>query len=185
MTIFRLDTRKTIEAAATLLRLAPYRRMSRKRLLALLYLADRESLKLTGRPIIGGRLVAMDYGPIHSEVYDFIKGGHPEQTEWSRHFENENYVVKLAEDLGTAALSRYEVGILNAVSEERLGKDVWDVADETHKFEEYKKNHQPKTSTPIPLEDLIEAVGRGKDKAVILQDAEEKAFFDKMFSRKR
>ena len=75
MTIFRLDTRKTIEAAATLLRLAPYRRMSRKRLLALLYLADRESLKPTGRPIIGGRLVAMDYGPIHSEVYDFIKGG--------------------------------------------------------------------------------------------------------------
>ncbi len=72
--IFRIDTRKAIEAAATLLRLAPHRIMGRKRLLALLYIADRESLKRRGRPIVGGRLCAMDYGPIHSEVYDLIKG---------------------------------------------------------------------------------------------------------------
>ena len=61
---FRLDTRKAIEATATLLRLAPHRLMGRKRFLAILYLADRESLKRTGRPMIGGRLVAMDYGSL-------------------------------------------------------------------------------------------------------------------------
>src|SRR2546422_10775187 len=95
---FRMNTRKAIEAAATLLRLAPYRLMGRKRLLALLYIADRESLKRTGRPIIGGRLVAMDYGPIHSEVYDLIKSSHSAQTDWARHFQNEGQLIRIAHD---------------------------------------------------------------------------------------
>ena len=90
---FRLDTKKTIEAAATLLRLMPHRMMGKKRLLTLLYIADRVSLERCGRPIIGGRLAAMDYGPIHSEVYDFIQGGHHDQALWSRHFENEGGVL--------------------------------------------------------------------------------------------
>jgi uncharacterized phage-associated protein len=181
---FRIDTRKAIEAAATLLRLAPHRIMGRKRLLALLYIADRESLKRTGRPIIGGRLVAMDYGPIHSEVYDLIKGAHSEQAEWSSHFQNEAYLVTLAHDLGPSALSRREINLLNEVSSERLGKDDFDIARETH-FEEWEKNHQEGTSTAIPLEHLIDAVGRSKDKDAILRDAEEKTFFDKMFAEKK
>lgn len=182
---FRLDTKKVIEASALLLRLAPHRLMSRKRMLALLYIADRESLKETGRPIIGGRLVAMDYGPIHSEVYDLIKGGRPDQVEWSRHFRNDSYFVRLHDDVGVSALSRYEVAILNRVSEQRLGYDDWDVANETHAFEEYAKNHRKKTSTMIPLEDCIDAVGLSKRKDAILRDVKEKEFFDKMFSVKR
>ncbi|SRR5260370_20122013 len=181
---FRIDTRKAIEAAATLLRLSPHRLMSRKRLLALLYIADRESIRRTCRPIVGGRLVAMDYGPIHSEVYDLIKGSHSDQAHWSSQFQNEGYFIKLHHDLGASALSRSEVSLLNEISDERLGRDDWDVALESH-FEEYDKNYHKDTSTPIPLEDLIDAVGRAKDKAGILRDAEEKAFFDRMFSNKQ
>ncbi len=135
---FRIDIRKAIEASATLLRLAPHRMMGRKRLLALLYIADRESIKKTGRPIVGGRLVAMDYGPIHSEVYDLIKGSHSAQPDWSGHFQNEDYFVKLTKDLSPSALSRFEVGLLNAVSAEHLGQDDFDVALDTHR-EEWKK----------------------------------------------
>jgi uncharacterized phage-associated protein len=181
---FRLDTRKAIEAAATLLRLAPHRLMGRKRLLALLYIADRESIKKTGRPIVGGRLVALDYGPIHSEVYDLIKGSHSAQEEWSRHFHNENYLVRLAHDIRPSALSQWEVNLLNEISAERLGRDDFDVARETH-YAEWEKNYHENTSMMIPLEHLIEAVGRSKDKDAILKDAEEKAYFDKMFQRKR
>jgi uncharacterized phage-associated protein len=177
---FRLDTRKAIEAAATLLRLAPYRLMGRKRLLALLYLAERESMKRSGRPMIGGRLVAMDYGPIHTEIYDLIKGSHSAQAEWSRHFQNEGYQVRLAHDLGPAALSRQEVSLLNEISSERLGRDDFEIAEETH-GDEWQRNHHADTSTPIPLEHLIEAVGRSSDKDAILRDAEEKAYFDRLF----
>ena len=69
---FKLDSKKAVEAAAILARQSPGQKISRKRLLALLYIANRECLKRSGRPIIGGRLVAMKYGPIHGEVYDLI-----------------------------------------------------------------------------------------------------------------
>ena len=48
-------------------------------------------------------------------------------------------------------------------------------------FEEYKKSACKGKSTPIDFAELIDAVGR-KDKEKILQDAKEKAFFDKMFA---
>ena len=180
--IFRLDVQKTIEAAATLLRLTRLKCMDRKRLLALLYLADRKSLEKTGRPIIGGRLVAMDHGPIHSEVYDFIKGGHPEQPKWSSYFSNDAYRVLLTLDPGVCALSRYEIDVLNEVSDEFIASGTWDVANATHFLEEYQKTYEAGTSTPIPLEAVIEAVGLGNKKDVILRDAEEKNFFDHLFT---
>jgi len=73
---FHFSTKKIIEAGAVLLGCRSQRRMSYLRLLKLLYMADRESLKETGWPIIGTQPVAMDYGPVHSEVYDLVKGTH-------------------------------------------------------------------------------------------------------------
>src|SRR5437879_5006643 len=166
---FRLDTRKAIEATATLLRLAHHRTMSRKRLLALLYIADRESLSRTGRPIIGGRLAALPHGPIHSEVYDLIKGGHSDELEWSRHFQNEGRFIRITHDVGTSALSRFEVGLLNEISDRHFGDDVWDIVLLTHKFEEYKQSYREGSSAPISLEQVIDAVGRRKDKETILR----------------
>jgi uncharacterized phage-associated protein len=183
--LFRFDSRKAIEASATLLRLVPRREMDRKRLLALLYLADRFSLEKTLRPIIGGKLVAMKYGPIHSEVYDLIKGGHADQTEWSRHFHNESYRVQLVHDLKISALSQYDLGLLNEISEKHYGMDTWDVADLTHEFKEYKATYRENTSTPISLEAVIDAIGKATIKNTILRDAEEKDYFDRLFKRKK
>jgi len=180
--MFKLDSKKTIEAVATLIRLSPHRLIGRKRLLALLYLADRECLKRSGRPIIGGRLVAMKYGPIHSEVYDLIKGGHSDQAEWSKHFANDAHLIVMRGDPGICALSRFEIGILNEVCEQFMGFDDWDVADATHDFSEYKKTYRAGTSTTIPPEQMIQAVGLGKKKDAILRDAEEKEQIDRLFA---
>jgi uncharacterized phage-associated protein len=180
--MFKMNVRKAIEAAATLIRLAPCRLIGRKRLLALLYLADRESLKRNGRPIVGGKLVAMKYGPIHSEVYDLIKGGHHDQAEWSNHFVNDAHLVLLRNNPDVSALSRFEVGILNDVSEQFMGYDDWDVAEATHQFQEYKNTYKENTSTTISPEELIDAVGLNAKKDAILRDAKEKAFLDNLFS---
>ena len=83
-----------------------------------------------------------------------------------------------------ATLSRQEISLLNEISSERLGRDDFDIAEETH-GEEWRRNHHAHTSSPIPFEDLIEAVGRSQDKDTILRDAEEKAYFDKLFSAKK
>jgi uncharacterized phage-associated protein len=179
---FKLDTRKAIEAAATLIRLAPHRLIGRKRLLALLYLADRESLQRTRRPIVGGKLVAMPYGPIHREVYDLLNGGHSDQAEWSKHFGSDAHLVVLRNDPDVSALSRYEVGILNEISQRFMGYDDWDVADATRDFEEYKNRYRDGTSTTIPADELIDAVGLRKKRDAILRDAKQKEHFDDLFT---
>jgi len=179
---FKLDVKKAIEATATLIRLSPHRVIGRKRLLALLYLADREALTRASRPIIGGKLSAMKYGPIHSEIYDLIKGGHSYQAEWSKHFESDAHLVVLRHDPGVSALSRFEIGILNEISQKFMGYDDWDVADATHELPEYKKTYQKDTSKPIPCEELIDALGLSEKKDSILEDAKEKEFLDNLFS---
>jgi len=159
--------------------------MDRKRLLALLYLSDRECLKSSGRPIIGGKLVALKHGPIHSEVYDLIKGSGRDQAEWSHHFINEDYRVKLNdEELRIASLSRYEIDLLNEISAKYAGFGTWDVADATH-LEEYTKNYQAGNAMPISLEDLVDAVGPKAGKTAIITDAKEKAVMDALFAGKK
>ena len=80
----RFDAEKAVQAAGVLLR-NEGKRMSRLRLLKLLIIADRRCLKETGRPILGSKVVAMDNGPLHSDVYDLIKGEHASEPLWSRY----------------------------------------------------------------------------------------------------
>ena len=95
---FRCKTEKAIQAAAVLLRLAADRRMSYLRLLKLLYIADRESLKRSLRPIIGSRPVAMKEGPLHSEVLDLVKGRHVDEPLWSEYIRRDRYEIELVKD---------------------------------------------------------------------------------------
>jgi uncharacterized phage-associated protein len=181
---FKLDPNKAVEAAAVLLRLASNQTMTRKRLLALLYLADRLALQRTGRPILGGKLSALKWGPIHSKVYDLIKGCDADRELWSNHFQNESYHVILAHDPGIAELSRYEINLLNEVSERYMAMDTFDVADTTH-FDEWKHAYVENTSRDIPPEDYLECAGLSARKEEILQDAAEKNFMDELLSCKQ
>ena len=63
--------------------------MNSMRLLKLLYIADRESLRETGRPITGGPVIAMERGPVLKEVYDLILGQHREMPLWAQFFRKE------------------------------------------------------------------------------------------------
>lgn len=177
---FHFGARKMVEAAAVLLRLED-NSMSYLRLLKLLYIADRESLKETGRPIVGSRPVAMDHGPLHSEVYDLMKGNHIDEPLWSRFIRKNRYHVELRDDPGVLALSRYEIDKLNEVSERYSNVDDWKLSALTHEFAEYKRNYRKNTSSDIPFEDLIEAVGRSNDQDAILNAAKERAVIDRIF----
>jgi uncharacterized phage-associated protein len=93
---------KTIQAIGVLLRFDGVKRMNSMRLLKLLYIPDRESLRETGRPITGGPVVAMERGPVLKEVYDLILGQHREMPFWAQFFRKERYdLLELAEpDVG-------------------------------------------------------------------------------------
>ena len=170
---FHFGTRKIVEAIAVLLRSAASRRMGCMRLLKLLYIADRESLRETGRPIVGTKPVAMDYGPVHSEAYDLVKGAHWGEENWADFVRKDGHEVELTKDPGVLTLSRYEIDKLAGTAAMYREMEDFDLARLTHDFPEWKANYHQGTSTPIPMEDIIEAVGRAEQRDEILQDAAE------------
>ena len=87
---FRFSTKKAIQAVGVLLR-QTRGRMEHVRLLKLLYIADRQHLKSFHRPIVGNRLVAMKNGPLHSEIYNLVKGEHLDEPLWSEFLRRDVY----------------------------------------------------------------------------------------------
>src|SRR5688572_11252679 len=65
---------RTAQAAGILLQAEEGHRMKYIRLLKLLYVADRESIKQTGFPITGDDVYAMKKGPVLSTTYNLLKG---------------------------------------------------------------------------------------------------------------
>ncbi len=178
---FPFKPAKAIQAAAILLDLERTRQMGYYRLLKLLYLADRSHLKDTGRPIIGGRLVAMDKGPLHSAVYDLIKKQHFAYQDWSRCFLVDGRNIEMIENPGNLELSKREIRTLRETSEKFADRDDEELGALTHGMAEYTQYHTGGTSTTIPLTAVIKSVGRTADADLILQDARETAVLDNIF----
>jgi uncharacterized phage-associated protein len=180
--VFRFNLEKTIQAIAAFLHFHGSKEMSYLRMLKLLYLADRESLRETGRPITGDRVVAMEHGPVLSSVYDLIKGEHTGWSVWSKFLGKKGYRIELLQDPGNGVLSKYEIGKLRVMTERYADQNEWDLVEIVHALDEWKKNDPGKSSKPIPFEDILEAIGRCEDKEAILQDARDQAAFDRFFA---
>jgi uncharacterized phage-associated protein len=178
---FPLKVEKTIQAIGVLFRADDVRSMNAMRLLKLLYIADRESLREVGRPIVGGSILALERGPVLAEVHDLIRGQHREMPLWDEFLGLRNYSLELRKDPDVGKLSRYEIARLQEVARRHAADDEWALSRLTHGFAEWRKNDPGTASRPIPLPDVLEAVGRGPAAAEIAQEAEDAAFFDRLF----
>ena len=177
------DQRKATEATAALLRNADGQRMNYMRLLKLLYLAERKSLEVRGRPIFCDTVVAMKRGPVLSRVYDLIKGSDPGVPQWAQFFKKEAFDIVMKSDPGVARLSRAEVDIINEIDQQFSECDETDIVDWCHdNLPEFQKNDPEasgKKQNRIPLEDIMEAIGRpGQHDAVLEQLKESMAAAD-------
>ena len=176
---FKID--KAIQAAGVLLSSARARQMSYLRLLKLLYMADRESLARVGRPIIGAHPVAMDYGPLHSEVLDLIKGETARGGEWSKYIRTFGYEVELVADPDRTALSQQEIEILNHVAANCREFNEWELVEQTHEFPEWKKRHIVGSSQLISIEDILDALGwTSADKECVLDELRDELKIEQM-----
>lgn len=168
-----LDTARTIQAAAVLLRQEHCEQMGYLRLMKLLYIADRESLKETGRPITGDRAVAMEHGPVLTNVLNIIKDEDSRSSEWRKFFKRENYLIEMVNDPGVGQLSRFAVRKLEEVARRHSQMDVWEIVRLTHEFPEWIKNNPGKSSKEIPLRDILEAVGLSSEADGIINSLQE------------
>jgi uncharacterized phage-associated protein len=167
---FRFDFTKTLQAAAVLLD-TDNGQMGYMRLLKLLYIADRELLAETGRPLTGDRVIAMKHGPVLSRVFDLIKGQTAQADEWSNYLHTEGYKVLLKQKPGRGKLSKREVQKLNCLSERFRQLEDFELSDLTHQFPEWQGHYHEGTALPIPWEDVL----RAQNKAEMIPIAEREA----------
>lgn len=104
----------------------------------LVYLADRESVRLRGHPIQSESRVSMPHGPVNSLTLDFLNGSYnSKETGWADYLSDKaNYKVGLRDKTITLdeldELSDREFGILAHVWGEFGGMDRFDLCEWTH-----------------------------------------------------
>ncbi len=178
---FHFNAKKATQIAAVLLRYEDGK-MEHLRLLKLLYIADRESLKETGRTISQSRATAMDHGPLSSDVYALLNGERIDERLWSQFIHKHGHNILLTDDPGRSELSKYEIAKLNEVSQRFEHLNTWRLADLTHEFEEWIKNKpHPGSSRPIPIGEIIDAIGL-ENKQSIIEEMRDKAAMDRLFA---
>ena len=170
---FPFDLLKGIQALGVLHSEENDAKVSYYRLLKLLYIADREYLRETGRPIVGGRDVAMDRGPLSSNAYNLIKGEHPDASQFSKVFRREGRLLEKVTEPGRDELSKREIRKLTEVSIRHRLLESDEIGEITHDYAEYAKHYVPKTSKSITLESKLEALGIADKRDCILKDIEE------------
>ena len=176
---FRFHPQKTVEAAATLLKLHG-KPMKYLGLLKMLYLADRIALQKMDQPITGDHYVSMDYGPVLSGVYDLIKGKPVDEALplWSKFISprNNNH-VQLLDDPGNDELCEEEEEIINQVYKRFGHLDPFLVAEWTHNLPEWQDPHG--SAIPIAVETILKNLGKSdREIAEIQQESAWEAYLD-------
>ncbi len=180
----QFQLQKTMQAVGVLLKTTPSTRMSRLRLLKLLYITERDLIRETGRSITGDRAVAMDHGPVLTSTYNLINGQHADTKTWDQVFRRDGrHDVALVADPGNGELSRFEIARLEANAAKFNDMDDWALSEYTHGFAEWKAHQPPPNSRlPIPVDDVLKAVGQLARKDDLRHEAQSLAAVDRLFT---
>ena len=144
--------------------------MNYMRLLKILYIAERECLAESGKPLAGGRILAMERGPVLEEVYRLIRSESYHTPEWAKYIRTDEYELELVDDPGVGKLTTFIVDKLDQIAERHKRDDEWEMVRITHLLQEWRKNDPGKSSKEIPLTDILEAVGRAADVQRIVEN---------------
>jgi uncharacterized phage-associated protein len=181
--LIKMDILKVTQAASFVLK-KHNGFITRKRLLKLLYIADRELLQRTHRPLTGDRPVAMDHGPVLTHTYNLLKGTATGIDIWSAYIQQvAPYTHRLVADPGVGKLSKIELAKLEEVIDRYWLIDDDELSAATHGFAEWKRNEPSKGSMkPIPTEHVLEALGLGQLSEKLHAEAEADAELDALLS---
>ena len=145
------------------------------------YISDRRSIDAIGTAITGDSYVSMNRGPVLKGLYMFIKNkaeDESEQKKWNSIFSvNDHRITLVDTSVSDDYLSDFEENLLGSVSDQFYGYSYEDMKNYSHtegRFPEWtpvKKGEE----MPIPLENIMKAVGISDTEIKILID-EQKVF---------
>lgn len=180
---FNFDERKATATAAVFL--AEHNgRMPYMKLIKLMYMAERESLRRHGRPVFGDRYFSLPHGPIVSTVLNLIKlEANPvdeHRNLWSSHIQRQGYDVTLSAQADLGCLSEAELEMLREIASVFRALDQWQLRDLTHSLPEFKDPSG--SSLPILPEDILRALSKSDEEVEeVREDALERRHFDSLF----
>lgn len=131
----------------------------------LVYLSDRESIKLWGAPVMDEQHVSMPHGPVNSSTYSYLNGEHDlAACGWSDYLEDRaHHVVAVNNGVGIDdldELSDADIASMDAVWDRFGHMDKWQIRDWTHDRNNIPEWEDPHgSSRPIPLERIMTLVG--------------------------
>lgn len=170
------DERRAAQAAAYFLFRAGGR-LPLVKLMKLMYLAERLSLKRYGEPLTGDRLVSMPHGPVLSMTYDHVNGALPScEGGWDSWvadraghevaLNDESMILSPEEDL--LRLSESDLEVLAETWAEFGHWDRWALVNYTHSEACPEWEDPEGSSKPINYATLFEKLGYTKDQATSL-----------------
>ncbi|MCD6681163.1 MAG: SocA family protein [Burkholderiaceae bacterium] len=149
------------------------------KLVKLLYLAERLSLKKYGEPITGDKLVSMPHGPVLSMTYDLINGALPSvDGGWESWISDRaSHMVALRDrsrirspETDLLHLSESDLEVLNEVWNEFGHWDRWDLVRYTHSEACPEWEDPEGSSRPILHEILFQKLGYSSEEAAALTE---------------
>ncbi len=173
-----MNLTKTIQIAQHVLSKTGYR-LNYTKLIKLLYLADREALRLWDSAITKDSYASLSQGPVLSGLYNLIKGEYRDgayQAQWNAFFMKDGYdlIAIHKSELPIDELSPREMEILDSIEKKYRGWDFRKLIDLLHdgsKFPEWKDPGE--SSQPLSLEDILRALGRSEDQIKTLMEEED------------
>ncbi len=183
--MFHFNVKKAVQATALLLHQPGKDARNYYKIVKLLYIAERESLLETGRPLTGDTTVAMPHGPALSHICDLIRG-EDSRREWAACFKTKtkpDYELELLDDPGTCTLCQYEIDKLKEVAYRFRDKGKWAMKRLTHELPEYRKNDPGLSSKEIPISDILGAIGKQRRTAAVKRIADADRAFARIFGR--
>ncbi len=145
--------------------------MPHLKLIKLMYLAERASLKAHGYLMTGDRFVAMPHGPVLSLTLDHINDGvRSAQDGWDSWVSDKaNHTVGLVREVTRDALdelSAADLSILEATWRDFGWMTKYQLRDYTHDKKNCPEWDDPNgSSMPIPYEGVLRAIGLNAEEA--------------------
>ena len=124
----------------------------------------------------------MERGPVLSRTYDLVLGRGEGAAEWTNYVQKDHYDVFLANDPGIGQISQAIYAKLREVTERYQDMDEWDMVEETHKLEEWRKAFPPGSTSSHPMRWEDALVAQGKEQLIAEVESDERAsdLFDQL-----
>jgi uncharacterized phage-associated protein len=157
------NARKAAQVVAYFAKRTVSARVNVLKVIKLVYLADRESLRRSGFPILDDNRVSMEHGPVNSITYNYLKGELEDQA-WSELLhDRENHEVAIT-DAGKACdwdeLSDAEIECLDKVWQDFGHMDKYVLRDWTHDPKNVPEWEDPNgSSEAIPVRRILQNLG--------------------------